>query len=237
VPWRKVDYIGPATVQMSTVEASLVVHLCDKNGRPIKDTVPVIQDVLSNPDVIKAGVGIDQDMLELVRAWESSNEDICGRFDMSGIGGINGRAMSLKNLAKGILGVDLFKSKKLAMSNWGSVPLTDKQIDYAARDAWASAAILEELGRRDPKTYSPQSLLDLVAPDEIGMKEMDVRARARKDAKTQYFDIVGKGDTKVDRKDLSKEQLGEAERLQGVMKMLAPPRYYKFDVEHLGIMF
>jgi ribonuclease D len=233
----KVDYVGPATIQMSTVEASLVVHLCDKNGRPIEDTVPIIQDILANPSVIKAGVGIDQDMLELVRAWKSSDMDICGRFDIGGIGGNNGRTMSLKNLAKGILGVDLFKSKRLAISNWASVPLTDKQIDYAARDAWASAAILQELHRRDPKTYSPQSLLDLVAPDEIGMKEMDVRARARKDAKTQYLDIVGKGDTKVDRKDLSKEQLGEVKRLQGVMKELAPPRYYEFDVEHLGITF
>jgi hypothetical protein len=233
----KVDYVGPATVQMSTVEASLVVHLCDKNGRPIEDTVHVIQEVLANPSVIKAGVGIDQDMLELIRFWKSSNKEICGRFDIGGIGGNDGRQMSLKNLANGILGVDLFKSKKLAMSNWGSVPLTDKQIDYAARDAWASAAILEELGRRDPKTYSPQSLMDLVAPDEIGMKEMDVRARARKVAKTQYFGIVGKGDTKVDKKDLSKEQLDEVKRLQGVMKELAPPKYYKFDVEHLGITF
>lgn len=233
----KVDYIGPATVQMSTVEAALVVHLCDKNGRPIEDTVPMIQDVLANPSIIKAGVGIDLDMLELVRYWESSNKDICGRFDMGGIGGSNGRTMSLKNLAKGILGVDLFKSKKLAMSNWGSVPLTSKQIDYAARDAWAAAAIVQELGRRDAKMYSPQSLMDLVAPDEISMKEMDVRARARKDAKTQFFNIVGKGDNKVDRKDLSEEQLVEMDRLQGAMKKLAPPRYYRFDVEHLGIKF
>ena len=45
--------------------------------------------------------------------------------------------VGLATLAKTVLGLEEFwKSKKLAMSNWTRRPLSEKQVLYAARDAW-----------------------------------------------------------------------------------------------------
>jgi ribonuclease D len=231
----KVKYAGPATVQISVLEASLVLQIAQEDAADY--TMPVLHDFLADATILKAGGGVDQDMLELFR-WKPSPylDDISGRMDIGGIGGSNGRTSSLKNLAKAVLDVDLLKSKKLAMSDWGKAPLTDAQIAYAARDAWASAAILHELAARDPNTYSTESLRDTNNTEECSMDQLDARAVARKEAKTKYNDIIRNEDgEKVDRKDLSSEQLVEMEQLEKEMKELAPPRPVIFDVGPLGI--
>jgi hypothetical protein len=51
----------------------------------------------------------------------------------------------LQGLCKSILGVDLPKEKENSASDWTRFPLTDDQITYAARDAWAGAAIATKL--------------------------------------------------------------------------------------------
>jgi ribonuclease D len=236
-----VKYVGPATVQISVLEASLVLQIAQEDNFAFADTMlrnvladSTILDVLADSTILKAGVGIDQDMLELFRCKPSSPMDVSGRMDIGGIGGSHGRTSSLKNLAKTVLGVDLLKSKKLAMSPWGKAPLTDDQIAYAARDAWASAAILHELAERDPKTYSTQSLLDLVLAEECSVDHLDARAVARKEAKTKLFEIIRKEGEHVDRKDLSDEQLTEVAQFEKEMKELAPPRPFVFDVGPLG---
>ena len=51
----------------------------------------------------------------------------------------------LQGLCKSILGIDLPKEKEDCKSDWTRFPLTDDQITYAARDAWAGVAIATEL--------------------------------------------------------------------------------------------
>jgi hypothetical protein len=53
------------------------------------------------------------------------------------------------------------------------VPLSDKQVAYCARDAWAGAAIVEELIARDPDTFSPDSLKCLLE-NQQSVEEMTV---------------------------------------------------------------
>ena len=43
------------------------------------------------------------------------------------------------------LGTELNKSKRIVLSDWSKTPLSEEQISYSARDAWAAAAILEKL--------------------------------------------------------------------------------------------
>jgi hypothetical protein len=244
VPWMPANFCGPATVQISVVHAALVVQMVNHKGFPSEDTVPMLRNFLADPSILKAGVGIDKDMMELVRSWdpESSSSSsasslvVRGRMDIGGIGAAVGRTRSLKDLAFAILGVDIPKSRKLSLSNWGQVPLTTLQIAYAARDAWVAAAIMNELALRDPNTCSTQSLLQLVSQDEISISDLDRRAVARKMAKTEFEGIVGgKGEEKVDRRDLTDAQRKRVDDLRAEMKGLAPPRPFEFDMEKLGI--
>ena len=71
----------------------------------------------------------------------------------------NNNTVGLKTLAAEILGVKLDKPRRLAISDWSRVPLSANQIAYSARDAWASAAVVAELGKRGTSlpSYSSSS--------------------------------------------------------------------------------
>lgn len=220
---------------MSVLNASLVAHLFNNEGNPCLRNVHLLQSVASNSNVLKIGVGIDQDMMELYRGWpEGGFATACGRLDIGGIGGRNGRTVSLKTLAKSVLGVELLKSRKIATSNWGQIPLTDRQIAYAARDAWASAAILCELAQRNQTLFSTQSLLNLVLKEEIPISELHFQAVDRRKVKDKYCKILGQGGGKLNRSLLTEEQLEELLSLEAIMSSKAPPKPHFFDISRLG---
>jgi hypothetical protein len=238
VPWLKVNFKGPAVVQLSVVDSALVLQLVRDDGVPCQDATSLLLDIMANPSILLTGVGLDLDILELTRYWGPdvmATANVCGRFDIGGIGAKLGQTVSIKTLAKAVLGVELVKSRKIAISNWGKVPLTNPQIAYAARDAWTSAAVLHELAQRDPSTYSTESLLKLVAAQELPLLELDQRAMDRKKAKLQYLDIVGRGDDKRRRHELSEDERIQMDQLEAIMKELAPPRPFEFDVRSLGL--
>ena len=153
-------YEGPATVQISVVDAALVLQIAQEASGPHLDTIPFLSEVLADSSILKVGVGLDQDMIELIR-WPKDHEgsvlwtdEIVGRLDIGGIGGRYGSTMSLKSLARTICGVDLPKDKRLSFSNWAQSPrLSSQQIAYAASDAWVSAVVLEEVSQRDPEQF------------------------------------------------------------------------------------
>jgi hypothetical protein len=231
----KTKFQGPATVQIAVADAALVVQLVDGNGNPSDASVSIMQAFLADTSIIKAGVGIDQDMLELYREWGGTGE-IKSRFDIGGIGGKSGRTVALKTLTQAVINVELQKSKKLAVSNWGQVPLRDAQIAYCARDAWAAAAVMENLAERDHDTFSTGALLKLME-DEIPIADLDVKARDRKSAKVRFLQITGKGENRVSLDSLSETLRNEVDELQDTIRELAPPRAIYFDVNLLGINF
>ena len=225
---------GPATVQIAVADAAVVVQLVDRNGNPSDASASVLQAMLADETIIAAGVGLDQDMIELHREWGSGDSEIKGRFDMGGIGGSAGRTAALKTLTQTVVQVELQKSRKLAVSNWGQVPLKEEQIAYCARDAWAAAAIMAELAERDPDTYSQAALIKRLEK-EVSIAELDTRARGRKVAKTRLLKILGKGDDRVKVEDLSDDLQQEVDELEVTMRNLAPPRPFIFDVHPLGM--
>ncbi|GAX10660.1 hypothetical protein FisN_14Lu169 [Fistulifera solaris] len=83
--------------------------------------------------------------------------DARSRLDLSVVFG-GGSTLGLKTLARHALGIDLPKTRALATSNWSCIPLTDRQLHYAARDAWAGAAIAHALESRYSNTFSPTQL-------------------------------------------------------------------------------
>lgn len=226
---------GPATVQLSTMESSLVVHLshCRNNLVP-----PALVELLYSRDVVKVGVGIDDDMLELYRRLNFVGR--C-RFDLAGIHIASSKQMTgLKRLVLNILGVKMSKSKKLARSDWSLLPLSNKQLAYCARDAWAGAALMDVLMQRRPDIFAIDEVMSLVNSQERDLEDIDQRARSRKKAKIALKKLLYecklrgmefKGRTEVD----DKEAQRRIDYLQDSLGVLKPDGMFIFDPVQLEL--
>lgn len=184
VPWirRRANFGGPAVIQLATPTNALVIHLAKASGRPSRACAPLIESVLRNEHVVKAGCAIDQDFIELHGKWKGLEAK--SRFDLGGISGDKGNVAGLRTLCANLLHLDLPKSKRLSMSDcsWSQLPLTDAQITYCARDAWAGAAIASELEALLPETFSPEALARRFRSQRT-LKDLTERLRNRKHAK------------------------------------------------------
>ena len=209
---------GPATIQLSTPDSCLIVQLSQCGDGSAINAPAVLRDVINNPNVIKAGVGIEDDALELYRWSQKGNNrrrtqvpqdedhrsrqknfgssslwEMSSRFDIGCIlpSSHPSRRLGLRDLANTILGVEIEKSKKLAMSNWGLRHLSLSQISYAARDAWVSAAILERLQRENNEVFGVNALLEMeFMKRQRSMKDVDERAAIRKRAKEEMKILI-----------------------------------------------
>jgi len=159
-----------------------VVHLTRANGRPSGACGPLLEAVFRDQDIVKAGCGIDQDMLELRQArWPGL--EATSRLDLGQLGRkAHGQTLGLKTLTQLILELDLPKSKNLARSDWSQVPLCEKQLAYAARDAWVAAAMVDELAAIDPDTFDTTALVQRLQQQRT-MQEIAQRQSKRKQAK------------------------------------------------------
>lgn len=97
--------------------------------------------LFANPLVVKAGVGIRDDLkaLQKLRMFEPVN---C--FDLSTLAKQAGlQVESVKKLTALLLGFRISKSAQT--SNWEVPTFTQKQIEYAATDAWVCLELFEKL--------------------------------------------------------------------------------------------
>jgi ribonuclease D len=91
-----------------------------------------ITNLLSNVNIIKSGVAIDQDLIELQQIL---NFETGGFIDLGDIARSKGLPHhGLRGLAAYLLNFRISKSGRT--SNWSANQLTKKQIKYAATDAW-----------------------------------------------------------------------------------------------------
>ena len=101
--------------------------------------------LMADATVVKTGVAVRDDIKGL---QELSAFDDAGFVDLGEVAREAGAGYTgLRNLAAGFLGVRI--SKSLRVSNWGRRDLTNKQIVYAATDAWISRELylkFNELG-------------------------------------------------------------------------------------------
>jgi len=136
---KKVD-----TIQIATPDSAIVLHLTSQSDI---GTSTVLKDFLLNPNIIKVGVNIDCDAMELFT--EEEKLIMQSRFDIGRM--FRSQTVGLRNLVRAALGVELPKPKAVTISNWSKYPLTYSQVTYAARDAWASAAVVQNLFETYPK--------------------------------------------------------------------------------------
>jgi ribonuclease D len=105
------------------------------------DCSVVLTALLSDPDVVKAGISIAEDLRQMKKLFP---------FDEAGVVDVGSLARrlgveqtGLRNLAGIVLGYRIPKGKRT--SNWASPRLTPQQLGYAAMDAWAARELYLKL--------------------------------------------------------------------------------------------
>ncbi len=137
--FRKGKLNAPALVQIATEKT---VYLTQLNWLPFSRLQAAI---LADPAIIKAGVGIGDDMKALGKVFPFRP---AGAIDLAAVARLN----NLPNLGLRTLAASLFGwriSKGSQCSNWSVRQLSQRQISYAATDAWIGRLIylrLAELG-------------------------------------------------------------------------------------------
>ena len=183
-------------MQLSTPAHALVIHLAKASGRPSRACAPLIESILRDENVVKAGCAIDQDLIELHRFWRGL--EARSRFDLGGIDGDKSAVTGLRTLSASVLQLDLPKSRRLAMSDWSQLPLTDTQLAYCARDAWVGAAVAAELDALLPGTFSSEQLVRRLQSQRT-LRDLVQRHSNRKQAKQllvalrRSYTLSGKG--------------------------------------------
>jgi hypothetical protein len=239
----------PATIQLSSPHAALVIHLTSPQNSQI---IPTLANMLKDDSILKVGVGIDDDMLELYR-WDN-RLNCSSRFDIGGVGSTAKRnRVGLQKLTKALVGVEIPKTKRISRSDWSQVPLSEAQLIYAARDAWAGAAVMKNIHKMNRHTHI-DVIADMVKEKERPMIDVHVRARKRRKAKRDFKDIMDemkalstyltpaeeiRRGTTFSRLQLimPQEVRTELDRLQKIIDDTSPDGLLFFDAEELGFDF
>ena len=124
--FRKGQSFPPSLLQLATADEVFLFQL-NRVGLP-----GGLLKLLSDPDILKAGVGLDFDLKSLqdLRPFQPR-----GFVDLARIARQKGiRNNGLRGLAAAVCGIRISKSART--TNWANDLLTPQQIRYAATDAW-----------------------------------------------------------------------------------------------------
>ena len=133
--FKKGEMNEVALLQLSTSKTAFLFRL-NKTKLPEE-----LIEILSDPEIIKVGVAIKDDILALKRLSKFSPQgfveiqDKVKDFEIENFG--------LKKLSGLLLGFRISKAQQT--SNWEADILTEAQIKYAATDAWVSLEIYNRL--------------------------------------------------------------------------------------------
>lgn len=124
--FRKGEVYKVALLQLSTDNDAYLIRL---HGLKNFDS---IKTALENPNIIKAGVAIRDDLKNLQKLFKFVPQNFIELQDLAKKKGLQN--FGLKGMTEEVLQARLSKAAKI--TNWEVPKLTDQQILYAATDAW-----------------------------------------------------------------------------------------------------
>jgi ribonuclease D len=114
---------------------------------------PALADLLADPRIVKAGVGLTHDLRALKNVFPFAENNI---LDLGAAARASGSGQTgVRNLTGLYLGFRIPKGAQT--SNWAAPHLSAKQVAYAAADAWACRELylrFENLGLLRPQPGS-----------------------------------------------------------------------------------
>ena len=132
--FKKGDYYPPALIQLATEHCVYLFRISET------ETFDPLLPILESPDILKTGVAIKDDVKEL-RAIEDFTPN--GFVEIADITVKLGYAnRGLRALAGLLLQGRI--SKAAQVTNWARPKLDNKQVRYAATDAWISREIYRQ---------------------------------------------------------------------------------------------
>lgn len=145
-----------AVLQLGVEASCLVLHIFHMSELPRS-----LISILGDKNILKVGVGIEEDASKLRRHRGLVCEGITDIQKMVQTTE-RGQQFGLKALAQRFLGIELEKCKRITMSNWENFPLTLRQIEYAALDAWAGVKIYHAIVQFQQGTSSQSPAVSYV---------------------------------------------------------------------------
>ncbi|MSR64317.1 MAG: 3'-5' exonuclease domain-containing protein 2 [Verrucomicrobiae bacterium] len=124
--FRKGQTYPPSLVQIATAREVFIFQLRRQ------ECLAALAEVLENPAIVKAGIGLADDLRKLKTVFPFEEKNI---IHLDAVIQRHGIVQSgVRNLAGLFLGFRITKGSRT--SNWGRSHLTPNQIIYAATDAW-----------------------------------------------------------------------------------------------------
>jgi ribonuclease D len=109
---------------------------------------PTILQALQNPKLVKIGFGLSGDLRQIAHRFgikPASTVDLDHSFKKLGYH----QAIGAKSAVALILNQRFLKSKSVTISNWSAKILNERQLLYAANDAYAAIKIYHALQKQE----------------------------------------------------------------------------------------
>jgi len=133
---------GPHVLQFATPNCAYIFQTHNDFCRP------VLAEVLESKQIIKIGFGLNDDMKRITDKLHLHSQEI---IDLDHIFKRNfglHNSVGVKTAIALLFNQRFLKSRKATTSNWSNRELSEKQLIYAANDAFAAIAVYIELKKR-----------------------------------------------------------------------------------------
>lgn len=121
-----------------------LIRLCELEGIPKE-----LRDLLEDEEILKVGVAPYDDASNLCHDF---GVGVASTFDLRYLAMLtDSKPESLAKMSKAVLNVELDKNWRVRCSDWEAENLTDKQKDYAAKDALVAVEIFKILSQKFEK--------------------------------------------------------------------------------------
>ena len=130
---------GPDVVQFSNGTRAYVLQMHETGSEML------VREILAAPHVVKVGFDLRSDQKQLMHRLGVHAQPL---LDLDFVFRARGypKSIGVKAAIALLFNQRLMKSKRVTTSNWSNRKLDDRQVLYAANDAYAAWAVLDALG-------------------------------------------------------------------------------------------